>query len=317
MTAPTHRVVVPVHIPELEGYFAGLGEVLELCLESLFLTKRKGQRLTVIANECAPEIVTALAERLERGLLDQLVVYGNNRGKVDALLGILPRCQEDVVTLSDGDVLFRHGWQAAVERVFHTFPECGWVAPVTALLPRYHTSATLAGAALGGELRRESAVSRADLLEFAQSIGDPDRFSEDQLKQQIVVQREQRRALVGGGHFVASLRREAAACLPSTPTGIAVSGGSEAAGLDRPIDRAGFWRLSTTRSYALHMGNVVEQRFLTELESLRESASRSEPTETGPLPDVVRHWSAKLPRRARAFLARGAYRRLVSAKGAP
>ncbi|MEM6703828.1 MAG: glycosyltransferase family A protein [Acidobacteriota bacterium] len=311
MTSPRHRVVVPVHIPEFTGYYAQLASVLELCLDSIFFTQVEGQRLTVIANECAPEVVTALTNRLEDGKIDQLVVYGKNRGKVDALLAILPRCQEDIVTLSDGDVLLRAGWQAAVERVFQAFPECGWVAPVTALLPRYHTTSTLAAAGLGGELTYRGAVSRADLLEFAQSVDDPGRFSEEQLRRQLIVARDDRRALVGGGHFVASLRREAAAVLPTTPTGIAVSGGSEAAGLDRPIDAAGFWRLSTTRSYALHMGNVIEPRFATEFEELKANPLRGGTGERPSLPAVDKHWSSSLPMRARSLLARGTYRRLV------
>ncbi len=308
MSPPSHRVVIPVHIPEKEGYFGQLDQILELCLDSLQLASEPGLRVTVIANACAPDVVTSLTHRAERGLVDQLIVYSDNRGKVDALLGVAPRCVEDIVTLSDGDVLFRRGWQAAVERVFHAFPEAGWVAPVTALLPRYETTATLAAGWVKNELRYGPVVRRADLLEFAQSVGDPHRFGEEQLRQQLHVERGGEKALVGAGHFVASLRREAARRLALEPTKRSVSGGSELEGLDRPIDEAGFWRLSTTSSYALHMGNVPEQRFEQELDALRAPSAAPKP-QRQELPPIQSHWSAKLLPRARQLMARAGYRR--------
>jgi len=51
-----HRVVVPVYIPNFEGYFAELFEVFKLCLESLLLTVHQKTRITIYNNNCCEEV---------------------------------------------------------------------------------------------------------------------------------------------------------------------------------------------------------------------------------------------------------------------
>lgn len=294
---PRHRIVIPVFIPELEGYFAHALEVLELCLGSLRATLSRPANVTVIANGCAPPALAWLEER--RGSFDQLVINRVNRGKVDALVGVARASYEPLVTVADGDVLFLPGWLEAVERIFATFPECGAATP--APNPRHawsHTSATVLGAWTRRELRWARVVPEQDLRRFAASIGRPDFFTAGDYEKQLVVARDGVQAPVGCGHFALTLRREVLAAMPAGPSLKAVTGLSEERWLDQPPDRLGLWRLATDRAYVHHIGNRPEPWML---EEAPETAAADA---AAPLPPLRRGAIARLPRRLRGLGAR-------------
>jgi hypothetical protein len=298
-----HRVVIPVYIPHQEGYFARSLEVLGLCLESLRRTAGDLVSVTVVSNGSAPAVVDELQRRSREGQIDQLVLNVSNRGKVDAALAAARGSFEPLVTVTDCDVLFRAGWVGAVEGLFRAFPECGFVTPFpNPKLAWYHTSATVLGARARGELGFEKRVPDCDLDRFAVSIGQPDLFTAKDRGEQMVVRRGDALACVGGGHFVFSTRREVLAAMPAGPSLQAIDGKSEELWLDEPPDRAGFWRLSTPRAVAYHMGNVPEPWMYEEIESTQiasegEAAVRQLPTVRTPL-------SSRLPWKVRRGLSR-------------
>ena len=121
-----HRVVVPVHIPHLDGYFAEARDVLARCLGSLRATAGGEVAVTLVADGSCPEVVGDLRNAQEDGWVDQVVVHDPNRGKVDSILGVARASFEPLVTFADADILFRPGWVRAVEELFATFPECGF-----------------------------------------------------------------------------------------------------------------------------------------------------------------------------------------------
>jgi hypothetical protein len=272
-----HRVVVPVHIPRLDGYFAESRAVLERCLESLRLTAGGLVAVTLVSDGSCPEVVADLQACLEAGWVDQVVVNEPNRGKVDSVLGVARACYEPLVTVSDADTLFRPGWVAAVETLFTTFPECGFASLFPSPPGAFHlTSATLLSALTRRELAVAVVESAEDLDRFATSIGRDDLFPAPYRERQLVVRRDGVDAGVGAPHWVLTLRRATLRATPIEPSRRAV-GDSETRWLDEPADRAGYWRLSTPRAYAQHMGNVVEPWMDTELETARAAEPEAGP----------------------------------------
>ena len=254
------RVVVPVYIPgtipgtpDGSGYFAEAAAIVERCLDSLARTGGPDTRITVVANGCAPAVVERLVARQQAGLVDQVLVSAENLGKVDGFLAGARGSWEPVVVVSDSDVLWRPGWPAALTAVLDTFPECALVsASPGPHLVRYATSTVILDAAARRSLRRRGVVDPAELQRFEESVGTPGLF-DGQRDQQWLLERDGVVALVGGGHFAFALRRSALSSVSAGPVL-----GWEREALDVPLDRDGWWRLSTPEAYALHLGNKLE-----------------------------------------------------------
>jgi hypothetical protein len=77
------------------------------------------------------------------------------------------------------------------------------------------------------------------------------------------VRRDGVTACVGAGHFCYLTRRRVIGSLPIDPCANAPLG--EQNWLDLPPDELGYWRLSTTKAYALHLGNRQEPWMADEL----------------------------------------------------
>ncbi|MGH9846613.1 MAG: glycosyltransferase family A protein [Blastocatellia bacterium] len=296
-----HRIIVPVYIPHLEGYFEHAIEVLRLCLESLRITASKKAAITVVSNGCAPVAVEEL-KRLE--WIDQLILNQQNRGKIDAAVTAARGSYEPLVTITDCDVLFRDGWIEAVEEVFQTFPECGYVCPFPSPAGAWHhTSATLLGALARAELGYEKVVDNADLDRFAHSIGRLDLYKPEHRNAQLIVRRQGRIACIGAGHFTCTLRREVLAGMPGEPSLKAIEGQSELRWLDLPPDAMGFWRLSTPRAWVHHMGNIPEPWMHEELAALLEQGV-ADADGARDLPPARLRWMGKIPVTIRRKIAR-------------
>jgi hypothetical protein len=285
---------MPVYIPHTDGYFAEAIAVLRLCLRSLRATINQEVSVTVIANGCGDEALKVLHEEYARGWIDQLCINQINRGKVDAIVAAARGAFEPLITFTDADVLFKHGWLQNIEKVFTSFPESGFVSPIpNPTKPWYHTSATLWGAGLRGELRNKKVVNEEDLDHFARSIGNLDYFPAAVRQQQLIIERDGQQVLVGGGHFVCTVRREVIAGIPKEPTLKSCDGNSEARWLDQPPDKLGFWRLATTQGFVYHMGNLTEP-WMHDLVSQVESEDGN-CTPSVAVPPPADHLSRHLP----------------------
>ncbi|MGE0128185.1 MAG: hypothetical protein AB7U82_08900 [Blastocatellales bacterium] len=297
-----HRIIVPVYIPHLEGYFQHSIEILRMCLESLRVTASNKVAVTIVSNACVP----AAIEEMERHLdwVDQLVLNHHNRGKIDAVITVARGSFESLITITDCDVLFRDGWIEAVEDLFQTFPECGYVCPFPSPAGAWHhTSATLLGALARAELSYEKVVDDRDLDRFAHSIGRPDLFKPEHRDAQLIVRRNGNAACVGAGHFTCTIRRETLAGMPNEPSLKAIEGLSELRWLDLPPDSLGFWRLSTPRAWVNHMGNIPEEWMREELAALIEKGFSETNRERG-IPAAERRWTGMIPIVVRRKIAR-------------
>ncbi len=254
----------------------------------------------MISNGSTREVVDLLQSYLDRGFIHQLVLNIRNWGKIDAVLSAARGRFEELMTITDADVLFRPGWVDAIEEAFRAFPECGFVTPApNPSLAFSHTTTTILSALMRRELRFESVVPQGDLDRFAHSIGRADVFKPEQRKLQMVVRRNGAAACVGGGHFVFTMRRELIRRMPSHPSLVALKPFGETAWFDDPPDEVGAWRLSTTRAYAYHMGNVPEPWMYAEANESAASALPRLATEPCAFPALRRSTLAVLPLRWR------------------
>lgn len=310
-----HRIVVPVYIPSSEGYFAFAVQIFQMSFQSLLETiDPEHVSITVIDNACMPDVTDFLQRALNEGRIDKLVCNAKNRGKVAPVVGELLGSHEQFVTLADADVLFQHGWLAAVEEVFQTWPCAGAVSPAAqSNVAFYSDDVTWLYSVLSAQIRHGKFVSDDDMLQFAQSVGNEKLYSTKDLRSQYALRRNGVEALIGGGHFVITLRRCCYDKFDYQPLnqGLGAKGMRQ---IDAQIDGGGWLRLSTTKAYALHMGNTPEPWMMDRLARLAESCYR-------PLPHIdriqqripgwtllLRNWVARHISRGVQLIARAFHR---------
>jgi hypothetical protein len=214
--------------------------------------------VSLVINGACPECRALVERESGGGWIDRTVFNSVNVGRVNAMVAEARSAHEALITLADADALFREGWLQAVEQLFAAFPECGFAAPLPhPVMYRRHALSTLFGAWVGGLLSEAKVVDDADLDRFARSTANPDCFGPVDRASQVIVRRNGYTACVGAGHFVCTLRYEAVRTLRPMPTP-QIMGPPANERLDLPPDMYGFWRLSTTKAYVDHMGNVPE-----------------------------------------------------------
>jgi len=301
-----HRIIIPVYVPNLEGYFEHGLEFTRLCVESVAKTKHPQSRLTVVNNGSCDQITTYLQQQYELGTIDQLVHNSKNVGKIDAVLPIARNASEKLITLSDGDVLFKDGWIQGVEAVFSNFPEAGMVSPVPhGTTYSNYTVNTLYDGFFKGKLKFQSLCDPKAMLRFAESIGSESMYkNQARLEQQLTVKRKDFSAIVGCGHFVATLRREVFDEAPKGLSKLAYASEADRNYVDIPNEKAGLWRLATVQNYAYHIGNNIQEWMGEEFEALVGNfteiteipKSRKWPVDLGFKKFVNRLWLNKLTR---------------------
>lgn len=299
-----HQVIIPVYIPNFEGYFQHALDVFGLCLESLYLTTRgHSVDITVISNGSDPKVVETLKTYFDKGWISQLILNEVNRGKVDAIMSVARGSFAELITFSDADVLFRPGWIEAVETIFVSFPECGQVSPFPSPGFAFQASATLLGAFIRRVIRFGSVVDGRDfdaIVNMLNANRDPNaNFREKQL----FVRRDTTMACVGCGHFVVTIRREVMRAVPTEPSLMAIVGNSEADYIDTPTDKYGLWKLSTPKLYVYHIGNTAEPWMYKELEQTRLQPRASNSAQSL-LPALSRPLLSKMPRILRIKISR-------------
>jgi hypothetical protein len=297
-----HRLIIPVYIPHQEGYFKESLPILKLCLDSVRLTKAPETAVTVIANGCCEAVTHVLIEEGRRGWIDHVVLHAKNRGKVDAIIGAARGCFEEVVTFADCDVLFRPGWDVAIETIFRVFPECGFVCP----FPNADWEGSATSSVFLANVWRttfQPPASQIDLDHFRMGLYAAKGASASKALGNLTVQRSGLTACIGGGHFVCSLRRPVIRAMPPEPSLQAITGGSEGRWLDHAPDRLGYWKLSTARAYVQHMGNHLEPWMYEEYQTLASGPAPA-PEMPAPLSPMRVHWTASLPYAFRKKLGR-------------
>ncbi len=251
------RLIVPVYLPSLDGYFEHGLRVFEKMLDSIADTTDDRVLVTVIDNGCAAEIGRSFEQYLAEGRVDRLVRSRLNRGKVDAVLAEMKASFEPVVVVADADVVFRRGWVDGVRAAFAAFPECGLLSLHPAPDLRWYASSSILASARsrGATLLRAPVADSEDLERFAQGVGRS--VTEQPAEGQVLVARGDHALMLGFAHFAFAVRRAAIADLPGGPS-LSTENGVDADYFELPADRAGWWCATVLWALVHHVGNRID-----------------------------------------------------------
>ena len=253
-----HQVVVPVYIPNEEGYFKDSLNILKNCLESLIKSSHTKTFFTIVNNGSCHKVETYLDMLLSENKIHELI-HTSNIGKVNAVFKGQAGHSFPLVTISDADVLFLNDWQEATYQVFEEFPSTGCVSPspIPKLL-KYHTCGPIMENLFSKKLGFTTPLNPNALKSFAHSIGNSGFYNHVHLHNNLTLMGKKVNAVLGAGHFVATYRGTIFKDLKKTHSSYKLGGGSDGEFFDAPLEEAGYWRLSTEQNYAFHMGNVAE-----------------------------------------------------------
>lgn len=266
-----HRIIIPVFVPNFEGYFQNLFEVIKVCIESASLTQHGRSAITVVDNASCQEVKAWISEKLKEGVIETLITHAENIGKVDAILGAGRASREDLITLTDCDILFKANWQEEVESIFNSFEKAGSVAPFPVARHMYYHTSSTQKAVVGKQLNFSFQATDEDdqIKNVYESYGWNYEKSYDGLLP--IVSSNGHQAVMGGGHQVITIRREVFFRMPQAPSFIKIGSKSELTWIDQPINEYGYWRLSTVKNWVSHMGNNLTEGEKTQFLKLRQN----------------------------------------------
>lgn len=264
-----HQVIVPVYIPNQEGYFKDSLKILEYCLNSLFKTIHDKTYITVVNNGSCEEVVNYLNHLYQENKIQEFI-HTTNIGKLNAILKGITGQRFLLVTITDADVLFLNDWQKATYEIFEIFPKAGVVSttPSSKMLC-YFTSNILFENIFSKALRFTKVLNPEAMQAFANSIGNTKFYNGFHLDKYLTLSKGNMKAVIGAGHFVATYRGEIFDNLKQRNSIYSLGGNGEGEILDRPVFEQGYWRLSTEDNYSYHLGNVIEPWMNGALNSLK------------------------------------------------
>lgn len=257
-----HQVVVPVYIPNFDGYFKDSFQIFQLCISSLLATIHNKTFVTIINNGSCIEIRNYLDALYQTNKIQE-VIHSENIGKLNAILKGISGNNIPYVTISDADVLFCTNWQKETMQVFNSFNKAG----VVGITPQFKTYEVCCGNLLyenylNSNLKFTKVAAPEGLKKFIESLGWKEDYNKNYLAYNLSITKGNCKALVGSGHFVATYSKNVFKELPSFFS--YKMGGDSEAFLDAIPLKYNMYRLTTTHNFAYHMGNVLEN-WMTEL----------------------------------------------------
>lgn len=251
-----HQIVIPVFIPNLEGYFKDSFKILQLCINSLLDTIHDKTFVTIINNGSCLEIQKYLDDLFLNHKIHE-IIHSENIGKLNAILKGISGNNIPYVTISDSDVLFCNHWQQETMKIFHAFKKSGAVG-TTPQFKMYEANCGnfLTENYFSKKLKFTKVEQPLELEKFYESIGWTKEYNLDYLKYNLSIENDKCKALVGAGHFTATYSKELFNEIP-TFFNFKMGGGSEGF-LDQITSKKGMWRLTTTNNFTFHMGNAFE-----------------------------------------------------------
>ncbi|MFV5692436.1 glycosyltransferase family A protein [Flavobacterium sp. LT1R49] len=252
-----HQIIVPVYIPNEEGYFVDALKILKISLNSLFNTIHERTYITIVNNGSCQSVVNYLDKLFLEKKIKELI-HTDNIGKINAVLKGLSGNNIELVTITDADVLFLPDWQSETTKVFVEIPKAG-VVGIVPQLKMYNTNCgnVIFDNFFNSHLKFISVKNQDALIYFYESIGWGRDYNQDYLKLGLGLEYDTVKCFVGSGHFVATYKKDIFEELVTYVGGKKVAGIGEAY-IDVKSMEKGYWRLTTHDNYAYHMGNVYE-----------------------------------------------------------
>lgn len=268
-----HQVIIPVYIPNEEGYFKDSFTIFKYNLESLFKTIHSQTYVSIINNGSCSKVKDYLDELFKENLINELI-HTDNIGKVNAVLKGLVGHSFPLVTISDSDVMFLDDWQKETYAVFDAFPKTGVVGLTPMINMSYYlTSNLFFNNLVSSKIKFSKIINLNAMLNFYKSIGRENEFNEIVDKRNFIINNKGINAVVGSGHYVATYRGDIFKIIKKFSN--YKLGGDIEFQIDELAFKKGFWRMTTHDNYAYHLGNTEEEWMKEELEKLKKSNNLS------------------------------------------
>lgn len=255
----SHRVIIPLYIPNEEGYYTDAFRIFELCLFSIRKTALSPIKISVISNGSNDSVNIKLMNLQNENHIDELIVEKENIGKINSILKALRTAEERLITITDADVLFLNNWEKEIIIAFESFPKAGMISPVPMYRTQLRLTSNIWKRYLFSKRLKFSPVKNPEALtRFAKSISWPG--LSEKLKDVVATLKAKNDvlAVIGNSHFVGTYKREVFNKLPKFNSKFKLGGNSESLYLDKPVLKYGGYRLATYDNYAYHLGNSLE-----------------------------------------------------------
>lgn len=258
-----HRVIIPVYIPNSEdGFYKESFDVFKNCIESLLLTINSEQTaITIINNNCSVEVSNYIEDLLSKDDIQKHVKYSTNVGKTYAILSEAKSCYEEFLTISDADVYFIKGWVEETAKIFNNYKYVGMVSPLPA--PTFYKFINKSCFVRNlFKIKLDKVVEDRDFDLFMKGVNPSKNFFDGKKwnwkEKQFYLEKNKVKSCVGALHFIATYKKSTFIKIPLNPTKYKFKGGDEIHYIEKFIDRQGYFRLSTIKTFAYHMGNKLE-----------------------------------------------------------
>lgn len=273
-----HRVIIPVHIPELLGYFKDSLKILDLCITSLLRTCDRSTAISIVNNNSCDAVVDYLNNLLQNKKIDQLLHNTQNLGKVNAIYQILPFISEKLVTITDADVLFKNGWQEECYSVFKNVKNAGCVCPTPSSKSYNNLTYNIYwDYFFSSKLKFRPVKDQEGLRMSASSVGNKDFYQAPHFDQQLTLKLDDKEYVVGAGHFIAMYNTSLFKKVNFKETQMITSSSNDHNYLDLPVVISGAYRLSTQEHFAYHLGNVYESWMKESIDNVMDKEFDLEP----------------------------------------
>ncbi|HSD13288.1 MAG TPA: glycosyltransferase family A protein [Flavobacterium sp.] len=291
LNAASHRVIIPIYIPNAEGYFKDSFAVLKVCIHSLLATVNKDTVVSLISNGSSEEVNNYIKELWSQGKIDRAVFNKENVGKMNAIIAETRASFEEFITYSDADVFFDKGWLQQTFDMFRHVPKAGFVSMNPTPRNYSHADSTLFDnlfTVLFKKRKTSDVCAFDDLAHFHKSVGQNNEFTEKMFAGTVFCVGKHLNYIIGAGHFCCTIRKTPTLrFVPKEKSYIGVSGGSESIYLDIPFDKTGLWRLSSPKACVWHMGNTLEKEWTEcKLNALKEYNEKEFSFQVLPFQDV-------------------------------
>jgi len=265
-----HQVIIPVYIPDSDGYFTDSFSILKLCIKSILKTCHDKTFITVANNGSSTEIVNYLNGLLESRQINE-IIHSENIGKLNAVLKGLSGNDIELVTICDADTLFLSGWQQETQKIFSRLPKAG----VVGLVPQIRTFSYFCGNVIFDNFFSSRMVflpvkNPDGMIRFYESIGWKRDYNQNFLKYALGLDiADDLKVILGTGHFAATYKKDIFSEV-TTYLGYKLGGNSETYLDELPLKKD-YWRLTTYDNYAYHMGNTFEPWMEQEIDAMTSS----------------------------------------------
>lgn len=285
---------VLVYLPQSEGYYRHRLDVLRLCLDSLIQTSAGECDLLVFDNGSSPEVVNYLRSLHEAGRIDILMLSARNLGKIGALQLMFNASPGEYIAYCDDDILFYPGWLQGHLDIFDAFPNVGVVSGLPVRDAAKHAVQSnedfLSAWPDGLAIKHERWIPDQWDLDWAESTGRDLEKHIEAFKdyQDPLWEMDGVRAFPAANHFQFVASREVILkALPVEWSGRLMGKMNE---LDQAIDTQGCLRLSTSKRYVRHIGNVVSPKLAAEARERGIEIQGVEQTRR-----EKKHWILRIP----------------------